>query len=139
MTLTIPQQCELQRLAAAGGLLFDCLLCIGILPAQTEELCKDREVRALHRQGRAEGARKIRAILMREAENGNISAVRALSIHKDYEEPEEEQTRRAATQPVKVDVVGSVNALFERMRKLHESPEMEVESVELGKKESDNG
>jgi hypothetical protein len=141
--LTVPQQQQVRELAATGAMLFDVLIVLGFSPAEADEMSQDNAIIDEHRRGRSDGATKVRKALVRAGEKGSVSALKALNMHRSDDEIDAEllyPRRKAHGSAVKVDVVGSVNALFERMRELHEGVPLESKMVTITpRKVSDHG
>jgi hypothetical protein len=140
--LTVPQQQQVRELAAIGVLLFDALVSLGFSPTEADELSQDNEIIDIHRRGRSDGATKVRKALVRAGEKGSVSALKALNLHRNEDDIDAElyPRRKASGSAVRVDVVSSVNALFERMRELHEGVPLESKLVTITpRKVSDRG
>jgi hypothetical protein len=141
--LTTEQCQQVQELAAIGVMLFDALVSLGYTPTEADAMCDDSEVIDIHRRGRSDGAVKVRKALIKAGEKGSVSALKVL--HRNDNEIEAAELyasrRKANGSPVKVDTYGSVTALFERLRALHEScGPMESKVVRVkARKVSDNG
>jgi hypothetical protein len=137
------QQCEqVQELAAIGVLLFDALVSLGFSPTEADELCRDNAIIDEHRRGRSDGATKVRKALIKAGEKGSVSALKALNMHRSDDEIDASlyPKRKANGSAVKIDVVGSVDVLFAKLRALHEGVPLESKLVNIkAKKVSDNG
>jgi hypothetical protein len=135
------QQCQqVRELAAIGVLLFDALVSLGFSPTEADELSQDNAIIDEHRQGRSDGAVRIRKSLIKAGEKGSVSALKVL--HRNDKEMDAALYPRRKTNgsAVRVDVAGSVDALFERLRALHEAHPPESRLVRVkAKKVSDNG
>jgi hypothetical protein len=138
--LTTEQQQQVHELAAIGVLLFDALISVGFAPTEADAMCEDHEIIDLHRRGRSDGAIKVRKALIKAGEKGSVSALRVLHRNDNEIDADLYPKRKANGSAVKVDVVGSVDALFANLRALHERVEIESKLVTIkAKKVSDNG
>jgi hypothetical protein len=140
--LTVPQQQQVRELAAIGVLLFDALVSLGFSPAEADEMSQDNAIIDEHRRGRSDGATKVRKALVRAGEKGSVSALKALNMHRSDDEIDVSlyPKRKASGSAVKVDVVGSVDALFAKLRALYEGTPLESKLVTIApRKVSDNG
>jgi hypothetical protein len=135
------QQCQqVRELAATGAMLFDVLVVLGFSPTEADELSQDNAIIDEHRRGRSAGAVEVRKALIRAGEKGTVSALNAINkLNKEADKLELYPTKRKAS-AVRVDVVGSVDALFAKLRLLHEGVPLESKLVTLKpRKVSDNG
>jgi hypothetical protein len=141
--LTSEQCQQVRELAAIGVLLFDALVSLGFSPTEADEMSQDNAIIDEHRRGRSDGATKVRKALIKAGEKGSVSALKALNMHRSDDDIDAElyPKRKAHGSAVKVDVVGSVDALFERLRELHERVPLESKLVNIKarKVSSDNG
>ena len=138
--LTEHQCQQVRELASIGALLFDALVSLGFSPTEADEMSQDNEVIDIHRRGRSDGAVRIRKSLIKAGEKGSVSALKVLHRNDKEMDAALYPKRKASGSAVRVDVAGSVDALFERLRALHESVPLESKIVTLkAKRVSDNG
>jgi hypothetical protein len=135
MIFTIPDHLlKLEELGRLGMPLRHALLAIGVKEADLDEAMRDGTACAAHRTGALRLAKEMTTAQTREALAGNVSAAKLLMNHqRQTEERESRWPDDLATEKLwaAVDVVRSVNELFERTRMLHEEERTPTEIIEI--------
>jgi hypothetical protein len=124
MTFTEEQRAKLEELGGLGMPLRHALLAVGVIDDELNAAMSNHAACEAHRAGALRLAKDLTTALSKEALSGNVSAARLLMNRQDKgpESTSKWQDDLARTRLTTfVDVVSSVNALFERTRALHEA------------------
>jgi hypothetical protein len=127
-SFTEQQYIKLDELGGVGMPLRHALLAVGVSDLDLDEAARDKAACARHRAGALRLAQEVTAAISKEALTGNTSAAKLL-LNNQGKEPKrdskwQDDLARTKLRTV-VDVVKSVNDLFETQRALWEKVDRE--------------